>query len=58
MAFKIIVSAPVLFLFLWTLDFGIGTWIWDLDLGLDLGLYRLAVNGDVDTALGDVGEGI
>ena len=26
--------------------------------GLDLGLYRHAVNGDVDTALGDVGEGI
>ena len=47
MACRIIVSAPVPFLFLWTLDLGFGTWIWDLDLGpgfgtriwdLDLGL--------------------
>ena len=33
-ACKIIVSAPVPFLFLWTLDFGFRIWIWDLDLGL------------------------
>ena len=32
----IIVSAPVPFLSLWTLDLGFG--IWDLDLGLVLGL--------------------
>ena len=37
-ACRIILSAPVPFLFLWTLDFGFGTWIWDLDLGLYLGL--------------------
>ena len=34
-ACRIIVSAPVPFL--WTLDFGFGTWIWDLDLGLGFG---------------------
>ena len=38
---RIILSAPVPVLFLWTLDFGFGTWIWDLDLGLDLGLTIL-----------------
>ena len=38
-AFKIIVLAPVPFL--WTLDLGFGTWIWDLELGLDLGLTIL-----------------
>ena len=46
-ACRIIVSAPVPFPFLWTLDFrlldldlglGIGTWNWDLGLGLGLGL--------------------
>ena len=37
-ACKIIVSAPVLVPFLWSLDFGFWTWIWDLDLGLDFGL--------------------
>ena len=47
MACRIILSAPVPFPFLWTLDFrlldlelglGIGTWNWDLGLGLGLGL--------------------
>ena len=33
-AFRIMVSAPVPVPFLWTLDFGSGTWIWDLDFGL------------------------
>ena len=33
---RIILSAPVPFL--WTLYLGFGSWIWDLDLGLDLGL--------------------
>ena len=37
-ACRIIMSAPVPFPFLRTLDFEFGTWIWDLDLGLDLGL--------------------
>ena len=36
---RIIVSAPVPFFFLWTLDFGF--WIWDLYLGLDSGLTIL-----------------
>ena len=36
-ACRIIVSAPVPFLFFWTLDFGFGTWICDLDLGLGFG---------------------
>ena len=31
-ACRIILSAPVPVPFLWTLDFGFGTWIWDLDL--------------------------
>ena len=31
---RIIVSAPVSVPFLWTLDFGFGTWILDLDFGL------------------------
>ena len=34
-ACRIIMSAPVPFL--WTLDLGFSNWIWDLDLGLDLG---------------------
>ena len=51
LACRIIMSPPVPFPFLWTLDFDLGTWIWDLffglgfgtcfsdlDLGLDLGL--------------------
>ena len=29
-------SAPVQVPFLWTLDFGFGTWIWDLGHGLGL----------------------
>ena len=33
-ACRIMVSAPVLVPFLWTLDFGFETWIWDSDLGL------------------------
>ena len=33
-ACRIIVSVPVPFPLLWTLDFVFGTWIWDLDLGL------------------------
>ena len=46
-ACRIILSAPVPFPFLWTLDFrlldlelglGIGTWNWVLGLGLGLGL--------------------
>ena len=36
-ACRIILSAPVLVPFLWTLDFVFGTWIWDLDLGLGFG---------------------
>ena len=36
-ACRIIVSAPFLVPFLWTLDLGFGTWNWDLDLGPDLG---------------------
>ena len=38
-ACRIIVSAPVPFPFLWTLDFLLGflTWIFDLDLGLGFG---------------------
>ena len=35
MACRIILSAPVQFPFLWTLDFRLQTWIWDLGLGLD-----------------------
>ena len=38
-ACRIILSAPVPFLFLWTLDFGFGTWIWDLDLGPGFGTW-------------------
>ena len=34
-ACRIILSAPVPFL--WTLDLGFGYWIWDLDLGLGFG---------------------
>ena len=34
MACRIILSAPVPFLFLRTLDLGFGIWIWDIDLGL------------------------
>ena len=30
-------SAPVPVPFLWTLDFGFGTWFLDLDLGLEFG---------------------
>ena len=52
-ACKIIVSAPVPFPFLWTLDFGFGTWIWDLDLGLGFGTWIL----DLDLGLG-FGTGI
>ena len=33
---KIILSAPVLVPFPWTLDFGFGTWSWDFGLGLGL----------------------
>ena len=36
-ACRIIVSAPVLFPFLRTKNFGFGTRIWDLDLGLRFG---------------------
>ena len=36
-ACRIIVSVPVPDPFLWTLDFGIGTWILDLDFGLGFG---------------------
>ena len=35
LACRIIMSAPVPFL--WTLEIGFGTWIWDLDLGLGFG---------------------
>ena len=38
-ACRIILSAPVPFPFLWTLDLGFGTWIWDLDLGLGFGTW-------------------
>ena len=33
-ASRIIVSAPFPVPFLWTMEFGFGTWFWDLDLGL------------------------
>ena len=36
-ACRIIVSAPVPFPFLWTLDLRFGTWILDLDFGLGFG---------------------
>ena len=36
-ACRIILSAPVPLLFLWTSDLGFGTWICDLDLGLGFG---------------------
>ena len=36
-ACRIIMSAPVPFPFLWTLDFEFGTWIWDLYFGLGFG---------------------
>ena len=40
LACRIMLSAPVLVPFFWTLNLGLGfgTWIWDLDLGLDMGL--------------------
>ena len=37
MTCRIIVSAPVPFPFLWTLDFEFGTWIWDLYFGHGFG---------------------
>ena len=40
-ASRIILTAPVPFPFLWTLDFWFGTWIWDLRLGLGLDNSRL-----------------
>ena len=44
----IIVSAPVLFPFLWTSDLGFEIWIWDLNLGLEFGTWIW----DLDLGLG------
>ena len=38
-ACRIILSAQVPFLFLWTLDFGLGFWSWILDLDFGLGFW-------------------
>ena len=50
-ACRIIVSAPVPFLFLWTLDLGFGTWIWDLDLGLGFGTWIWDLDLGLDLGL-------
>ena len=51
-ACRIILSAPVLFLFLWTLDFGFGTW----NLGLDLGLTIFADKKIVNIGRSKIGQ--
>ena len=48
-ACRIIVSAPVPFL--WTLDFGFGTWIWELDLGVGFGTWIWDLNLGLDLGL-------
>ena len=53
-ACRIIVSAPVLVPFLWTLDLGFETWIWDLDLGPGFGtwIWNLDLGLGFGTGLG------
>ena len=60
MACRIIVSAPVPFPFLWTLDLGFGTWIWDLDLGLGFGpwIWDLGLTIAFRTRLGKLSRAI
>ena len=49
-ACRIILSAPVPFLFLWTLDFGFWTWI--LDLGFGLGFWTWILDLDLGLGIG------
>ena len=55
-ACRIILSAPVQFPFLWTLDFRLQTWIWDLGLGLGLGLDNLSSQPLTQTTEPTTGE--